>query len=118
MPRIIMNRAFIARWTRMPHSIGRLSASASLHRSLSLAAFITNTAESDFRHAHHLGRRLDGLPYAAAIGHDPGTRGARAVRAQTLPACHAAQARPRAGRRVTESWSSAALCLPGLSDAP
>src|SRR5262245_13012575 len=51
MPRIIMNRAFIARWTRMPHSIGRLSASASSHHSLSLAAFITNIAESDFRHA-------------------------------------------------------------------
>src|SRR5262249_2645806 len=48
---IIMNRAFIARWTRMPHSTGRLSASASLHHSLSLAAFITNIAESDFRHA-------------------------------------------------------------------
>jgi hypothetical protein len=51
MPRIIMNRAFIARWTRMPHSTGRLSASASSHPSLSSAAFITNIAESDFRHA-------------------------------------------------------------------
>jgi hypothetical protein len=48
--RIIMNRAFIARWTRMPHSIGRLSASASSHHSLSSAAFIINTAESDFRY--------------------------------------------------------------------
>src|SRR5213080_4803039 len=57
MPRIIMNRAFIARWTRMPHSTGRLSASASSHHSLSSAAFITNIAESDFRHAHgHLPR--------------------------------------------------------------
>src|SRR5205823_8341873 len=53
MPRIIMNRGFIARWTRMPHSIGRLSASVSSHHSLSSAAFITNIAESDFRHAHH-----------------------------------------------------------------
>src|SRR2546427_5449218 len=51
MPRIIMNRAFIARWTRMPHSTGRLTASASSHHSLSSAAFITNIAESDFRHA-------------------------------------------------------------------
>src|SRR5207249_330468 len=51
MPRIIMNRGFIARWTRMPHSTGRLSASASSHHSLSSAAFITNIAESDFRHA-------------------------------------------------------------------
>src|SRR6476619_1001274 len=50
MPRIIMNRAFIARWTRMPHSTGRLSASASSNHSLSSAAFITNIAESDFRH--------------------------------------------------------------------
>src|SRR5262245_56870517 len=54
MPRIIMDRAFIARWTRMPHSIGRLSASASSHHSLSSAAFITNIAESDFRHAQPL----------------------------------------------------------------
>jgi hypothetical protein len=38
------------RWTRMPHSIGRLSASASSHPGLSLAAFITNIAESDFRY--------------------------------------------------------------------
>src|SRR5215471_15908034 len=52
MPRIIMNRAFIARWTKMPHSIGRLSTSASSHHSLRSAAFITNIAESDFRHAH------------------------------------------------------------------
>ena len=34
----------------MPHSIGRLSASASSHHSLSSAAFITNIAESDFRY--------------------------------------------------------------------
>src|SRR5262249_52843633 len=51
MLRIIMNRGFIARWTRMPHSTGRLSASASSHHSLSSVAFITNIAESDFRHA-------------------------------------------------------------------
>src|SRR5262245_34773429 len=37
----------------MPHFIERLSASASSHASLSLAAFVTNIAESDFRHAHH-----------------------------------------------------------------
>jgi transposase InsO family protein len=53
MPLIMMNRAFMARWTRMPHSIGRLSISASSHHGLSLAAFITNIAESDFRHAHY-----------------------------------------------------------------
>ena len=35
----------------MPHFIGRLSASASSHHSLFSAAFITNIAESDFRHA-------------------------------------------------------------------
>jgi hypothetical protein len=51
VPGIIMNRGFIARWTRMPHSIGLLSASAPSHHSLSSAAFITNIAESDFRHA-------------------------------------------------------------------
>src|SRR5439155_7925157 len=46
------NETRIHRWTRMPHSTGRLSASASSHHSLSSAAFITNIAESDFRHAH------------------------------------------------------------------
>src|SRR5438445_10385888 len=46
------NDTRIARWTRMPHSTGRLSASVSSHHSLSSAAFITNIAESDFRHAH------------------------------------------------------------------
>ena len=60
MPRIIMNRAFIARWTRMPHSTGRLSASVSSHHSLSSAAFITNIAESDFRHAQS--SKLDTCP--------------------------------------------------------
>src|SRR6266404_4421468 len=59
MPRIIMNRAFIARWTRMPHSTGQLSASASSHHSLSSAAFITNIAESDFRHAQVECLRID-----------------------------------------------------------
>jgi hypothetical protein len=49
-----MNRAFIARWTRMPHIIGRLSASASSHHTLSLAAFTTNIAESDFWHAQQV----------------------------------------------------------------
>jgi hypothetical protein len=34
----------------MPHSTGRLSASASSHHSLSSAAFIINIAESDFRY--------------------------------------------------------------------
>jgi hypothetical protein len=50
MPLIIMDREFIARWTRMPRSIARLSASAPSRPSLSSAAFITNIAESDFRH--------------------------------------------------------------------
>ena len=35
-----------------PHSIGRLSSSSSSHHSLSSAAFIINTAESDFRYTH------------------------------------------------------------------
>src|SRR5262249_6807078 len=58
MLRIIMNRGFIARWTRMPHSTGRLSASASSHHSLSSVAFITNIAESDFRHAQRFKMKL------------------------------------------------------------
>src|SRR5438067_4087350 len=45
----------------MPHFIGRLSTSASSHRSLSSAAFTTNIAESDFRHAHVYGE-LDPTP--------------------------------------------------------
>jgi hypothetical protein len=45
-----MNHAFIARWTRIPRSIGRLSVLASSHHSLSSAAFIINIAESDFRY--------------------------------------------------------------------
>src|SRR5262249_7578192 len=43
-------RILFSRRTRMPHSIGRLSASAASHHGLSSAAFITNIAESDFRH--------------------------------------------------------------------
>src|SRR6516162_1679909 len=58
MPRITMNRGFIAHWRRMPHSIARLSASASSHHGLSSAAFITNIAESDFRHAPGGDRQL------------------------------------------------------------
>jgi hypothetical protein len=45
-----MSREFIARSTKMPRSIGRLSASALSHHDLSSAVFITNIAESDFRH--------------------------------------------------------------------
>jgi hypothetical protein len=36
----------------MPRSLARLSASASSHRDLSSAVFITNIAESDFRYTH------------------------------------------------------------------
>src|SRR6266498_859201 len=36
----------------MPRSLARLSASAPSHRDLSLAVFITNIAESDFRYTH------------------------------------------------------------------
>jgi len=48
MPDITTSREFIARWAKMPHSLARLSASASSHRDLSSAVFITNIAESDF----------------------------------------------------------------------
>src|SRR2546422_11328211 len=47
---IIMGREFIARSTKMPRSIGQLSASAQSHHGLSSAVFITDIAESDFRH--------------------------------------------------------------------
>jgi hypothetical protein len=71
-----MSREFIARSTKMPRSIGRLSASALSHHGLSSAVFITNIAESDFRytqvfrHACQLGfegivsKRL-GSPYVS-----------------------------------------------------
>ena len=52
----------------MPRSIGRLSASALSHHSLSSAAFITNIAESDFRYTQvppfanfRAGACLDGI---------------------------------------------------------
>jgi uncharacterized protein len=38
----------------MPHSIALLSASALSHHSLSLAAFITNTAESNYRYTQQI----------------------------------------------------------------
>src|SRR5437667_6305600 len=69
MPRIIMSRAFTARWTRMPHSTGRLSASVSSHHSLSSAAFITNIAESDFRHAQVPTLRFERLFAFLVVGH-------------------------------------------------
>src|SRR5881275_194850 len=69
MPRIIMHRAFTARWTRMPHSTGRLSASVSSHHSLSSAAFITNIAESDFRHAQVPTLRFERLFAFLVVGH-------------------------------------------------
>ena len=45
-----MSREFIAHSTKMLHFPARLSTSVSLHHDLSLAAFITNIAESDFRY--------------------------------------------------------------------
>jgi hypothetical protein len=44
--------------SKMPRSIGRLSASALSHRGLSSAVFIANIAESDFRHT----QGADGVP--------------------------------------------------------
>ena len=46
----IMSREFIAHSTKMFHFPARLSTSASSHHNLSLAAFITNIAESGFRY--------------------------------------------------------------------
>src|SRR5216684_6250465 len=46
----IMSRGPIDLWTRTPRSIAVFSASAPLHHSLSSADFITNIAESSFRH--------------------------------------------------------------------
>ena len=57
-----MCREFIARSTKMPRSIGRLSASALLHHGLSSVVFIINIAESNFRHTH----QYDGLLWPKA----------------------------------------------------
>jgi hypothetical protein len=48
----IMSREFIARSTEMLRFPARLRTSASSHHDLSLAAFITNIPESDFRYTH------------------------------------------------------------------
>src|SRR5262249_30496096 len=48
----------------------------------------------------HLGRRLDGVLHPAALRDAARAGGARAVRAQALPGGDAAEARPRARRRV------------------
>jgi hypothetical protein len=45
-----MSREFIARSTKLLHFPVRFGTSASSHRDLSLAAFTTNIAESDFRY--------------------------------------------------------------------
>jgi transposase InsO family protein len=54
-------REFIARSTRMPHFLARLSTSASSHHDLSLAGFITNIAESDFRYTQGSRHLFNGL---------------------------------------------------------
>jgi hypothetical protein len=65
-----MTREFIARSTKMLRSIGRLSASALSHHGLSSAVFITNIAESDFRHTHVVRpSRDDCLPVEAVAQH-------------------------------------------------
>jgi hypothetical protein len=48
-----MSREFIAHSTKMLHFPVRLSTSASSNHDLSLAAFITDIAESDFRYTQH-----------------------------------------------------------------
>jgi hypothetical protein len=48
------DREFIAHSTKMLHFPVRLSTSASSNHDLSLAAFITNIAESDFRYTQPL----------------------------------------------------------------
>ena len=45
--------------TRTPRSIALFSASAPLHHSLSSADFITNIAESSFRHTHPIDSSID-----------------------------------------------------------
>ena len=60
---------------------------------------------AEFPPSHdHLGRRLDGVLHAAVVGDDPHPGGARVVRAQALFAGGQAQARARAGRRVTMTF--------------
>src|SRR5262245_11310881 len=82
---------------RLPHAALRLPGRARHHRDDPGAA---RGAELPSGH-DNLGRRLDGVLHAPAVGDDPGAGGARVVRAQALSARHAAQAGSRAGRRVS-----------------
>src|SRR5262249_30187764 len=82
---------------RLPHAPLRLPGRPRHHRDDPGAA---RGAELPSGH-DDLGRRLDGVLHASAVGDDPGAGGARVVRAQALSARHAAQARSRAGRRVS-----------------
>src|SRR6266511_4713918 len=52
----------------MPRSLARLSASASSHRDLSSAVFITNIAESDFRYTQPHESPLIGVPSGPRYG--------------------------------------------------
>src|SRR6266480_136265 len=54
-----MSRGLIGLSTRTPRSIALFSASAPLHHSLSSADFITNIAESSFRHTHPIDSSID-----------------------------------------------------------
>jgi hypothetical protein len=62
-----MGREFIARSTRMPHFPARLSTSASSHHDLSLAGFITNIAESDFRDTQRVAATVGPLVVGFAL---------------------------------------------------
>src|SRR5262245_40943581 len=85
------------RRSRLPHASLRLPGPARHHRDDPGAA---RGAELPSGH-DDLGRRLDGVLHAPAVGDDPSAGGARVVRAQALSARHAAQAGSRAGRRVS-----------------
>src|SRR5262245_44440022 len=109
---ITMDRAFIDRWTRMPHSIGRLSASASSHHSLSSAAFIINTAESDFRYTHGLWDHPSPAPRGATATNRAAAAGKAAAERASIGKT-AGRSRPGGVRRPR-----APRCGHGKQDRP
>jgi hypothetical protein len=68
-----MNRGFIDPWARIPRFIGRLSTSASSHHDPSLAAFITNIVDSDFRYTQDCIISTSGYDFGKDSGGGAGT---------------------------------------------
>src|SRR6266511_2564325 len=82
----------------MPRSLARLSASAPSHRDLSLAVFITNIAESDFRYTQDSSA---GFVPRFRLMHEPPADIPRQPALRTLPSCR--------GTRKSGCWLPLAI---------